>query len=216
MSYLNDLLPVQLSNIYTVIDTMKRKGITNKYMQAAILAVISKESSFKGGRETGYSNTSNQRIRSVFSKTSSLNDNDLNRLKSNDVDFFNFVYGGMYGNSSTEGYKYRGGGFNQLTFKGNYISESQRTGHDLVNNPDLISQPNVAADVVVDYYIREFAKVGKDLNKYNDLSYALVDAFQANRGWGKTGPDTTGGFAKAQANINDFYTLVGNDVKKKL
>ena len=34
--------------------------------------------------------------------------------------FANFIYGGRYGNGANEGYKYRGSGLTQITFKSNY------------------------------------------------------------------------------------------------
>ncbi len=67
--------------------------------------------------------TSNTRIRKIFGKHLGRyrNDNKLLRaLKANPEAFFNQVYGERGGNGLNDGFKYRGRGFNQLTFKNNY------------------------------------------------------------------------------------------------
>lgn len=212
MGYIDTLNNSQINNIYEIISQLDKCGITNEYSKMAILAVVSKESAFYPQRETSYRGTSNERIRKIFSKTSFLNDDELNKLKSNDVDFFNFVYGGMYGNSQYDGYKYRGGGFNQLTFKGNYDSVGKRIGVDLVNNPDKIKDISVAAKVLCDYFKKRFNEVGKNINDFKDKETALKRFFEANRGFGKGSidvvGDVTGGYALAKSRIDDFEKIV--------
>lgn len=224
MSYVSTLIPAQVSNIYTMIERMVKKGIINPYAQAAILAVVSKESGFTPKSETSYKNTSNERIRKIFGSRVPADDNQLNALKQNDEAFFNAVYGGRYGNSPTEGYKYRGRGYNQLTFKGNYASIAKLINIDIVSNPDLVNRPDVAADVMIAYFLRELnspdgkaylSKKGvKDINDFKNTSDALETIFQANRGWGKTGPDTTGGYALAASRVDDLIKLVETGKKK--
>jgi len=225
MSYLSTLVPNQLSNIYTMVGRMDKFGITNNYAKAAILAVVSKESGFIPKSETSYKNTSNKRIREIFGTRVPSDDASLDLLKRNDESFFNAVYGGRYGNSPTEGYKYRGRGYNQLTFKGNYESVAKLIKTDIVSNPDLVNKPDVAADVMIAYFLREFnstagklylsSKGIKDINDFKSTEEALNAIFQANRGWGKTGPDTTGGYALAASRVDDLIELVGNIKKKK-
>lgn len=218
-TYIQTLSERQKANMAAIIVEMKRVGITNPFTQAAILSIISKESNFVWQAEKGYSKTSNAQIRKIFKFLAALTDKQLNALKANDVAFFDAIYGGKYGNSAKEGYKYRGRGPNQLTFKGNYASIGKRIGVDLVNNPDLlITNPTVAAKAVVDFFVREFqngAKLGKlvqfrtkDINGFTNLTDSLNAVFQANRGWGKTGPDATGGLAKAQSRVSEFQQVV--------
>ncbi len=50
----------------------------------------------------------------------------------------NFLYGGRMGNSSNEGYTYRGRGCLQLTGKTNYIAFDAMVIDDITTNPDLV------------------------------------------------------------------------------
>ncbi len=237
-SYFDKLSSEQKKNIGIIVSKMKEKGITNKYTQAAILAVVSKESAFKPKDETSYKNTSNDRIRAIFSKTKTLTDAQLTALKANDKAFFdfadndnlvgiydysNFVYGGKFGNGPDEGYKFRGRGFNQLTFKGNYKSIGDRIGMDLVYAPDKANNPEIAAAILIDFFIREFNAAKSrgvleryntgDINGFKNQTDALSAVFDANRGW-KTGADSTGGFKKAQDRVTGFTDLIGATVIK--
>ena len=47
-----------------------------------------------------------------------------------------------------DGYRYRGRGFVQLTGRRNYVFASRKLGLDLVDNPDLALEPNVAAHIL--------------------------------------------------------------------
>ena len=62
----------------------------------------------------------------------------------NDKAFFDYMYGPYFGNNG-EGYKYRGRGFIQLTGKNNYRHFGNKIGVDLVNNPDLLLDPEIGA-----------------------------------------------------------------------
>ena len=73
----------------------------------------------------------------------------------------NFLYGGRMGNDENDdGWKYRGRGFIQLTGKGNYAAAGKYLGLDLVNNPDLVFDPEVAAKTTM-YFMTQ--RVGKKL-----------------------------------------------------
>jgi hypothetical protein len=52
-----------------------------------------------------------------------------------------------------DGAKYIGRGYIQLTGRGNYTKYGQLTGHNLVNNPSLLSDPAIAAEVSVKYML---------------------------------------------------------------
>lgn len=58
---------------------------------------------------------------------------------SRQADIANIVYGGRYGNTAAgDGWKYRGRGLKQVTFKSNYDACGKALSLDLVNDPDLL------------------------------------------------------------------------------
>lgn len=207
------------SNIYTIIKALRERGITNVYSIGAILGIVYKESGFKlaTAGEYSYRNTSNARIKSIFSKTQSLTDAQLTELKKDDYKFFNFVYGGRFGNGADEGYKYRGRGFNGLTFKNNYQIYQDILKLPLVNNPDLVNTVDVAAKVVAAYYLKSFqthkalykSRYGvDDINGFKDIKTAYEAMFNATAGMGKDTrniSDPTGG---KQRGFNQIESLM--------
>jgi predicted chitinase len=102
----------------------------------------------------------------------------LDELKLDDEKFFNQVYGGMFGNSKTEGYKYRGRGFNGLTFKGNYEKYGTCIGRELVSNPEVVNDVDIAAEVAVSFFTKcksadqlpEFTNEDDAINYFVDLN----------------------------------------------
>jgi hypothetical protein len=62
------------------------------------------------------------------------------------------LYGNRYGNAQNEGYKYRGRGLIQLTFKDNYTRYGRLAGHpEIVENPDLVNDPEIAVKIACAY-----------------------------------------------------------------
>ncbi|EGT4313464.1 glycoside hydrolase family 19 protein [Cronobacter malonaticus] len=58
----------------------------------------------------------------------------------------NIVYGGRFGNNlNGDGWKYRGRGLKQITFKANYEDCGKALGLNLVDSPDLLLQDEYAA-----------------------------------------------------------------------
>jgi putative chitinase len=202
----------QTNNANVLKSEMTKAGITNPFMQTAILAIALKESGFNpAASEVSYASTNNARIKTIFSKTRSLTDAQLDALKKDKVAFFNYVYNGIIGNGETDGYKFRGRGFNQLTGRANYDAYGKRLGVDLVGNPDLVSTPDVAAKVLISFMktgIDSLKRVGKffgkDINDVPDQKSAYNAVYNINAGAGKNlydaqgniKADSTGGYTK--------------------
>jgi hypothetical protein len=156
------------------------------------------------------------------SRLAGYNEAQLTALKANDEKFFNAVYGGWYGNSSNEGYKYRGRGYNQLTFKGNYEQIGRQIGVDLVNNPDLLNNVDVATRELIQYFKNRFSEPANKLRQYGatnindfkDLNNAVLASYHANAGWGTNiAADTTGGKQKAVERSLTFLDMVKQNPK---
>jgi len=196
-------------NIKALIEAMKRHGITNPYTQVAILGVIGKETGYIPQNEIGYGTTGNDRIRKIFGKrVNDLSDSELTSLKSNEVKFFDRVYGPddptgngkKYGNVQPgDGYKYRGRGFNGITFRKGYERMQgllDKMGKldkkvDIVNNPDSLNDVNVAAEVAAIYFLEaaNSSMMGRkygvsDINGFKDQDTAIKAMANANAGWG--------------------------------
>ena len=176
--------PMDLSNkrnnIKTINDRMLEWGITSRPARIGILAVIGKESGFIPKYETGYSNTSNFRIRKIFpTKTKNVSDAQLNEIKKTDYNFFNFIYDGILGNisGSDDGFNFRGSGFNQLTGRSNYEAMQNKTGADLIEKPELNNTVVIATETLLHFMQSGWqsskgkAKLqAKGYNKINDIT----------------------------------------------
>lgn len=149
-------------NVRHVEAAMTAKGITNKYVRVGILCTIAKESNFKPKNEKTYQNTSLSRIYTIWPKLKKLGDAKVEAMKKSTspsdghkqagLGFFDYLYGGKNGNGpekTGDGSRYRGRGFNQVTFKGTYEKYGKLAGIDLVGNPDQLNKPDIAAKVAV-------------------------------------------------------------------
>ena len=185
------------SNIKLIIDKLKQNGIKNPMAQAAILGTIGKESGFIPQNEIGYGSTPNDRIRQIFSSTKKLSDAKLNKLKSDDEEFFNYVYGpkgvgpGLGNTQPGDGYKFRGRGFNQITGRGNYKH------YGFEGNPDRLNDAEGAADAMVEF----LAKEGSSLNDRFDNVDDAIEFFVTRNAGGRKKP---GEESKAKEVVNRF------------
>jgi putative chitinase len=214
MSWINAQPQQAKKNAEIVIKRLNAKGITNPFAQAGLLAVVSKESSLMPKSEN--LNYTAARIKQIWPKLSDR----ATQLAGNPEALGNAAYGGKYGNASNEGYKYRGRGFNQLTFKDSYEKYGKLAGYDLVKNPDLLNDVGVAADVMIAFYKHRFANNSGKLKSYNSSGIndfkSIQDAvgafYHANTGWGKSlseiKADRTGGYAKAVQRGPEFVDYV--------
>lgn len=180
-------------------EEMDTRGWHNNDYRAGLAAIVGGESRFFATRETGWSRTSNHRIKQFFSRARALSDDELNRIKASDVTWFNFVYGNRGGNrpGTNDGYIYRGGGMNQLTFYDNYEKIGGDIGVDLLNHPELITAPRIAAAAAVAYMQRHFKggdfaaqkrAVGVSLGEPNELKNQLYEQYTESGEWNYRSP----------------------------
>jgi predicted chitinase len=152
-----------------LIKDLESQGITNKDAQANILANIKAESNFNPQSENlnysaktlmrlfGPGSGNKVRVKSM-AEAQAIVDQGPEAVG-------NLVYGGRMGNKANEGFKYRGRGLVQLTGKNNYEEMGKKLGLDLVNNPDLANQPEIASKIAAQYYADR-----KNRFNYKDIS----------------------------------------------
>lgn len=213
------------ANARSIIKAAKSSGVTNKYTISAILAIVSKESGFVPRSEASYSGTSAKRIKDIFKRFRKYSDSEVDVMKKNPVKFFDVIYGDKYGNAANEGYKYRGRGFNQITFKGNYKTYADETGLNLINDPDLLNTVDAAAKCLIAYFKRNIKKAPAgikanyhftDINSFKNLDDAVGAIYHANAGWGKSYSeviaDSTGGRKKAFSKAGPLYNTYQSSI----
>ena len=91
----------------------------------------------------------------------------------------NFVYSNRYGNgneASGDGWKYRGRGLIQTTFKANYEDAEKDTGRPYVSQPDLLLQPSDAALAAVSFYVRKGCIAKADKQDWDGITSAVNPA----------------------------------------
>jgi len=174
-----------------IIGALAAAGITNAYAQRAILANVQKET---GGTELEenllkYKNTSNKRIREIFTKrVEKYSDDELDQIKRDPYKFGELVYGkdtkigqSMGNTEDGDGYKYRGRGYIQLTGKNNYKAYSSAAGVDLVKNPDALLEPTVAAKVTAAFVKKGSGKKGLEFSNQEEANRAVTQSIGGSK-----------------------------------
>ena len=196
-------------NQQLLLQAMNDLGIMDPNIRAAMAATTEGESGFRLQPEISYENTSNENIIKSFGRGSAfakMSDDQLTKLKKDPAQFFDFIYGGRYGNTSPgDGYKYRGRGFIGITFKDNYEKYGKLLGVDLVGNPDLANDPKIAAKIAV-MMMRDgmaankgvygnsdiYTQVARSIGNPNSITeQRKKDAFIRNMQSGQWGADKT-------------------------
>lgn len=135
-----------------VISMAKAAGITDPKELAMFLANLDEESGgFKRLEENLHYSPS--RLIQVFGKYVHGPQDAQALVAGGPQAIASRVYGNRMGNNGAgEGWTYRGRGFIQLTGKSNYAAASKALGIDLINNPDLASDPTTAAKIALWYW----------------------------------------------------------------
>jgi putative chitinase len=192
------------ANVDVVISECKRLGLSNKYLIAGILAVISKESGFVPVNEN--LNYSEKGLKGTFGSYFNPSRANAAEYAKKPEKIANYVYGGTwdggkyklgrYGNNlQGDGFKFRGRGFNQITFKAGY-EKYQKLIPSVISNPDQLNNPKEAATANAEFFLNNFknndktirANYGKSAFDMSDWNQALKLCANANAGLGK-GPN---------------------------
>ena len=212
---------------------MDAVGMTNQYARIALLSVLAKESGLKPKSEKPYNKTPVSRIKQIWPwMGKKYSDEELEDIKKSTspsdgnkkpgLGLFDIVYGPerpgesaeKYGNTTPEdGSKYRGRGFNQITWKKTYEKYAQLSGIDIVGNPDKLNEPETAAKVAIAFLVNRLKSgpqekglngtANPDFQSQEDANEMLA---RANAGWGKGGSALARAIASTTKASQNFTT----------
>ena len=219
-------MSIPTNNLKEVAAALISVGLKNQNVLIGSLCCIAKESGFVPKDEYSYRNTDNIRLRKLFGhKLEPYNEDQLTVLKHDDIKFFDVVYGNMLGNAASggDGFKYRGRGFNQITFKKLYEKYGILTKEDLINYPEKLDDIKIAAKACAFFFSEGYKNTaGNLLSRYGlnhledvkDVNTAIAIAVNCNAGWAH---DTRGGmFEKAAQAYLSEVTNIFNSLKVSL
>jgi putative chitinase len=175
--------------------TMLKYDINTLQRQAMFLAQLAHESgNFKHVSEN--LNYSAEALRRVFKKYFPTDDLALMYARQPEK-IANRVYANRMGNgeeSSGDGWKYRGRGLIQLTGKDNYAAFSLKANNNALLEPDLVAQPELAAESAGWFWD------ANDLNKLSDTGDVRAATRRINGGFN--------GLADREAKYNKLIILL--------
>ena len=223
-----------LNHAKLLVKEMIAQGITSPFSQAGLLAVVSKESNFIYKRENlNYDSASLQR---VFGLSKEVAD----KIAHKPEEIANTVYmpphNTQLGNTEAgDGWKFRGGGPNQITGRSAFEKYGKEIGVDLVTDPDKIDEPEIAAKACVDFFKDGMSALMKSnillkdgktkmahsafynnptgsINGFANESDAAAAFYNINAGAGQTEKfllaDVTGGRALCMARATGFLDFI--------
>lgn len=153
-----------------IINRARTLGINDKFRLTAILTVALAEANFRPSISESFNYRTKTpediaRLRTIFSsKLKNKSDTEIKNIFSTQESAANFLYGGVFGNGPKEGYKYRGRGFSQITFKNNYLAMNKLLAKNLSGklNPssfDIILDPDLANNELISIEILILGKI---------------------------------------------------------
>jgi len=161
-----------------LLSELKKQGITDPSALGNIMAQVQAESGFKP-RSEEVGKYSAKTLYNLYGPEQNKNKarfqsmEEAQALVSKGPEAVgNLLYGGRMGNAADEGYKYRGRGLIQLTGKSNYEKYGKLIGVDLVENPDLANNPEIASKLAAVYF-KDKEKRGVNLSDINAVGKAV-------------------------------------------
>lgn len=133
---------------------MANAGITDPKEMAAFMGQMDHESGGLTSLDESFNYSSADRIMAVSGTAKSKGADAVNKAMAQGPEAVaELMYGGRMGNvNAGDGHAFRGRGFTQLTGRDNYTAASKALGIDLVSNPDLASDPEVAGKIATWYW----------------------------------------------------------------
>jgi len=182
-----------------------RFSVNTNLRIAHFMSQIDHESGLKAKRESLYFKTV-EGLRKTF-KTPFENKSDafVSKYLKDSVKCANYVYANRGGNeneASGDGFKYRGGGLIQRTFRDGYQRLKDKTGIDFVANPDfIIEEANAVLDALIFWQ-------DNNLNKYADLDDLDAVSDQINIGRQTVKEGDSNGYAHRKECLNKWKQIL--------
>ena len=151
--------------------SLAQQGITGDAEVANIFAQIQAESGGDASKRESMAYSASRLLEVFPKKFRSLADAQAVVAGGHEA-IGNRIYGGRMGNADNEGYKYRGRGLIQLTGKYNYNKYGKMLGIDLVNNPELAADPEIARKLAAIYF-KTAKDTGTNLSDINQIGKAV-------------------------------------------
>jgi predicted chitinase len=178
--YAKDInLPKCQAGIAAIKAACAKYGLTSPYAVAALLGIAGGETRWQVIEENF--NYSAARLLQVFPSVFKGDQALAQQYAGNPNNSLpEFLYGyttskgkGLGNTQAGDGGKYIGRGYIQITGRGNYQVYKDLTGHDLINNPQLLNDPAIAAEVSVKYLLRR-CKADQNSPGYFEAACASV------------------------------------------
>ena len=194
---------MKLNEKYTTL--FDRYGINTPLRTAHFMAQIEHESGLVPKRESLYFTSIDGLRKTFYTPFKNKTDSFVKSFLRNSEHCANYVYANRGGNgdqASGDGFKYRGGGLIQNTFKDGYRWLTLKTGIDFTNNPDLILVESNAVIAALEFWKEN------GLNKYADLDDldAVSDKINIGRLTDKEGDSN--GYAHRKECLSKWKTIL--------
>lgn len=210
----------KFTNLTALAQAAVALGVTDAKSLIGYLGCSYKECGFEPKNEYGYNTTGNARLRELFGKRlKRFNEDQLTELKKDNSKFYDYIYGcftepkSNWNNGNDQpgdGWKYRGRGFNQITFKSLYKKYGDKIGVDLVSNPDKLNDVNVAAKAGATFLVggmQSNKKLGLNPNGFKTVFDAALGYVKINAGG--SGKYRQEGLDRAMAGCANFRPVGG-------
>lgn len=116
-------------------------------------------------------------------------------------------------NQPGDGERFKGRGYVQITGRKNYTNWSDRLKVDLVNNPDLATEPAIAAKILA-YGMRDGSFTGVSLSNYiNNNKRDLYNARRVVNGIDPKFPESIKAAEKISKRTSDYLKILENPIK---
>jgi putative chitinase len=163
------------------------------------------ESGLKSVRESCYYKTVEHLRKTFYSPFKGKSDSFISQYLRNTEKCANYVYSNREGNgneASGDGFRFRGGGIFQNTFRNGYLKLSKDTRIDFIGNPDLITVEANAVIAALEYW------KNNNLNKYADLDDLDAISDIINRGHRTEKVGDANGYEHRKSSVDQWKKIL--------